>query len=306
MIKKILIAAAVVTFSFTAYNHLFQKETIDIALTQFVPHPSLDKIQKGFLDTLKAKKPNLRVSLQNAQGSVPLTLQIAQKFVSLKPKMIVAIATPSAMSAYQVAQSSHIPVVFSAVTYPKSAKLMDDEKPLFGITGVSDYLNPELQLSFLKTLKFKKSIKTISVIYTGGETNAVAQTENFEEVFTNAGYKVKKVMIQNSSDIPLATHKACTNTDLIYLLNDNAVIAAMPQILKISRDNGVPVMTSDPESVELGALAALAYDQYQIGVKTAELAIQLLDGKSVETIPVSYPDKPSIYINDAIKDSVLN
>lgn len=291
---------ALVGTSVFTYHHYSQKDVAEIVLTQFAPHPSLDKIRQGFLDTLKKKAPKIKVDFQNAQGSIPLTLQIAQKFVSQSPKMIVAITTPSAMSGYQAAKGAQIPVIFSAVTYPKEAKLAQDNPPLLGITGVSDNLDPKLQVDFLKTITFKKPINKIAVIYTAGETNAVAQTEAFENTFKNAGYTVNKIAIQNTCDIALAAQKACENNDLIYLQNDNTVISAIPQILKISAEFSVPVITSDPESVELGALAALAYDQYAIGEKTAEVALKILGGAKAEAIPVSYPNAPSVYTNKTV------
>ena len=51
--------------------------------------------------------------------------------------VIVAIATPTAMAAAKY--SERIPVVFSAVSDPLEAKLMDNlEKPNHNITGTSD------------------------------------------------------------------------------------------------------------------------------------------------------------------------
>ena len=44
----------------------------------------------------------------------------------------------------------------------------------------------------------------------------------------------------------------------------------------------------------------MTYDQYLMGVKTAELAIKIVEGEKVDTISVEKPDGPTIYFNDRV------
>jgi putative ABC transport system substrate-binding protein len=302
MLKKIILVCIIAALSFLAYNHLSHNDNAHIvSITQIAPHPSLDKIRQGFLDTFQKKYPNFKIDYQNAQGSQPLSMQIAQKFVSVAPKLIIAITTPSAMSCYQAAKVKHIPVVFTGVSNPALAKLINPEgKTLEGLTGVSDGLDPQEQLKFVHSLKFKTPVKTIGILYAPGEINAVAQLKAFEDVFKNAQFNIIKMPVNNTADITLATQKIAGNSDIIYIFNDNTVVSGMPQLLKIANENNIPVLVSDPESVELGALAALTYDQYLMGVKTAELAIQIVEGQKVNEINIAKPEGPTIYFNDRV------
>ncbi len=302
MFKKIILVCVTAVISFLAYNHLNSNNSAPIiAITQIAPHPSLDKIRQGFLDTFQKKYPNFKIDYQNAQGSQPLSMQIAQKFVSAAPKVIIAITTPSAMSCYQAAKVKNIPVVFTGVSNPVLAKLVNTEgKPLQGLTGVSDGLDPQEQLKFVNSLKFKIPLKTIGILYAPGEINAVAQLEAFEEVFKNAQFTIIKLPVNNTADITLATQKIAENSDIIYVFNDNTVVSGMPQLLKIANEHNTPVLVSDPESVELGALAALTYDQYLMGAKTATLAIQIVEGKKVDEMHITKPEGPTIYFNDRV------
>ena len=302
MFKKIILVCVITATSFLTYNHLSNSDHVPvIAITQIAPHPSLDKIRQGFLDTFQKQYPNFKVDYQNAQGSQPLSMQIAQKFVSAAPKLIVAITTPSAMNCYQAAKVKDIPVVFSGVSNPVLAKLVNARgHPLPGLTGVSDGIAPNEQLKFINSLTFKAPIKTIGILYSPGEINAVAQVQAFEEVFKNAQFNILKIPVNNTSDITLATQKAAQDSDMIYVFNDNTVVSGMPQLLKIANEQNTPVLASDPESVELGALAALTYDQYLMGVKTAELAIKIVEGEKVDSINIEKPDGPTIYFNDRV------
>lgn len=284
------------------YHHLNDNENVPIiAITQIAPHPSLDKIRQGFLDTFQKKYPNFKIDYQNAQGSQSLSMQIAQKIISAAPKLIVAITTPSTMSCYQAAKVKNIPVVFTGVSNPVLAKLVNTAcQPLQGLTGVSDGIDPQEQLKFVNSFKFKAPIKTIGILYAPGEINAVAQLEAFEAAVKNSQFNIITIPVHNTADITLATQKITENSDIIYVFNDNTVVSGMVQLLKIANEHNTPVLVSDPESVELGALAALTYDQYQMGAKTAELAIQIVEGKKVDELNISKPDGPTIYFNDRV------
>ncbi|CAO5674881.1 MAG: hypothetical protein NEHIOOID_00446 [Holosporales bacterium] len=268
-----------------------------VAITQFAPHPSLDLIRKGIEDGLQGK--NYAIQFQNAQGNCGLSVQIAQKFAHSQAKIIIPITTPSTLSVYKVAQPSNIPVVFSGVTDPVSVKLSDAHlKPQPGITGVRDYLSPEKQIAFLKSL-FKGTQRTrIGTLYTVGESNAVAQVEAFESALNQSGFSFKKVPIHQTADVAQATRKLAMDVDLILIFNDNTVVSAMPQIVQIAKEKNIPVVATDPESVKFGAVAALAYDQYAMGKQTAELALKVLEGQLPENLPIETADEMCIYIHE--------
>ena len=83
----------------------------------------------------------------NAEGSIPNANLIANKFKSDKKDLILGIATPSAQA---LANSiTDIPILFSAVTDPVSAKILNKN-----VTGTSDKLdNVGEQLDLLIKLK---------------------------------------------------------------------------------------------------------------------------------------------------------
>ena len=115
------------------------QKPVVVAITQIVPHPSLDLIRKGIKDELNDQNLVCEFLYENAQGNIATATQIAQTFVSKKPTVIVPITTPSTQAIYSVASPQNIPVVFAAVNDPVSAKLVPCmDKAGKGITGVSD------------------------------------------------------------------------------------------------------------------------------------------------------------------------
>ena len=115
--------------------------TVKISVNQYVHHPNLEKTYKGFQDVLgewaKRKNVKIKYDLQNANGDVSVTTQIAQQQILKKPDLILALATPSAQACAKA--TTEIPIVFGAITDPVSAGLVDSmEAPGRNLAGSSE------------------------------------------------------------------------------------------------------------------------------------------------------------------------
>ena len=112
---------------FGAATPALAAEQKTVAVTAIVEHPALDAARDGVKDELKAagfeSGKGFKFEYQSAQGNSGTAAQIARKYVGDKPDAIVAIATPSAQAV--VAATKDVPVVFSAVTDPVAAKLIE-------------------------------------------------------------------------------------------------------------------------------------------------------------------------------------
>ncbi|MBP9752488.1 MAG: ABC transporter substrate-binding protein [Proteobacteria bacterium] len=302
---KIIIACFILFYIAIVVHSKYFAKPIDttgrIYIMKIAPHPSLDKIEKGIEDFLADNDMRYQIVFQNAQGNPVLSQQIAQQAVNNKAKVIIPITTLCALNAYQAAKEHKIPVVFSGVTDPKSAKLTEDGvKPNPGISGVSDFMPPQKQINFLKQLFEGKNFKRIGTVYNIGEQNTVAQIEEFEKELNKTDFKLTKVSVHQTQDIGPAILKIVELVDFILIFNDNLVVSSMPQILKIAKDQNIPVVSTDPESVELGALASLAYDQYEMGRQTGEMVLKVLNGKKVDTLNIEIAEVLSIYFNENV------
>jgi len=270
-------------------NPLLSPQKILVAITQIAPHPSLDAIRKGIVDVLKENDiPENGILFQNAQGNVSTAAQISQKFVSLSPKVIVPITTPSSQSAYAVAKPRNIPVVFVAVSDPVAAKLSSNlEKGSEGMTGVYDEAPIQEQANLIKEiLSFKDHPLTIGILYNPGEANSVSMIEKMSEALKKLNINIIKVAASATTEVSTAAKSLVNKVDAIYIPNDNTLISALDAVLKVSQEHKIPVFSSDPESVEKGCLATLAPNQYEIGRQAGKLVVSVLKGTIVEKIPL--------------------
>lgn len=276
-----------------------KKSSYRVALTQILPHPSLDKIRRGIEDGLQSQ--DVQIIFQNAQGSMTTATQIAHKFVALKPHIIVSITTPSTQAVYGPALKAHIPVIFAAISDPVAAKLLDSiTQPNVGITGVIDEVPYQDQSMLIQALLPKGRI---GIIYNPGEVNAVTITEKMKEILQIKGYHVHLVTASSTNDVAVATQSLVGKVDAIYVSTDNTVASAMEALTKIARQHKIMTFCSDPESVQRGCMVSLAYNQYKIGLQCAALIIKILKGVNINSLPPLKAENFELYVNTTIAQS---
>lgn len=272
---------------------------LKIAVTQIVEHPALDETRKGLYDRLVEEGyegDKLSWTYDSAQGNMSLAAQIAQKFVGQKPDVIVAIATPSAQSFLSANAQSQIPVVFTSVSDPLGAKLVKDLKnPQGFMTGVSNMIDWSPQLDLIKNLV--PTLKTVGVIYNPGEANSVTLIEQFKSLCKEQNIKVVPAMANKSIDVGPAAQSLVGKVDLIFITNDSTAFSAFDAVAKTGLEAKIPIVVSDIDLIDQGALAAIGPNQYEIGRQTGEMVINIINGQNPSTMPVVFPDRIDLALN---------
>lgn len=270
-----------------------------VAITQIIEHPALDAEKNAIIEALKKAGfedgKQIKVVFQNAQGNIATATQIAKQLVSLKPKAIVAISTPSAQAVLTESKKEKIPLIFSAVSDPIEAKLVAGFSSTENATGVSDYLPPKSQLDLV--LMFHPKLKRLGFIYNPGEINSVQQLQKIRDVATSMGIKIVESTISKTSDASAAVNNLVGKTEAIYVPNDNTGVAAMKSIVQTAEKAKLPVYAGDTGSVEVGAIATNGYDRAMLGQKAGNMVVSILKGKSVTQMPVEHNHDLQVHIN---------
>lgn len=272
-------------------------EQVKLGIVQIVEHPALDAARNGFLDLMKENgydDKKVVVDYQNAQGDQGNLQTIARKFVQDKSSLILAIATPSAMT--MANETKDIPILITAVTDPVSAKLVKSmEKPETNVTGTTDMNPVKDQLQLIKDLV--PTAKKIGVIFNSSEINSQVQVDVAEKAAPELGLELVKVTVTVSSEVMQAAQSLVGKVDAIYLPTDNMVISSMAAVLKVAEENKIPVISGESNSVENGALATVGIDYYQLGRTTAEMAIRILNGEKPQEMAIQGQPGTDIVIN---------
>ncbi len=264
-----------------------KKDMKKIGIVQIVEHPSLDTIRESVISELEKQGfkdgENIVIDYQNAQGDQSNLNSICKKFVGDKVDLIIAIATPSAQAA--AAATTDIPIVFSAVTDPLAAKLVTDlNKPEANVTGTSDAIPVDKVLELCKELT--PEIKSIGFLYTASEVNSKSAIDEAKTLTEKYGLTYEEVTITNTSELQQAATSLAAKVDAIYTPTDNNIASAMPILAEVGRTTGKPVYVGADSMVSDGGYATIGVNYGDLGVKTAEMAIQVLNGTKVSDIPV--------------------
>lgn len=279
-----------------------------ICITQYAEHGSLDNCREGFLIGLEEEGfiegKNLTIDFQNSQADSGMSSQIASKFVSENPDLICAIATPSALSCYNAARDTDIPIIYTAVTDPAAAELVDENQmPIGNITGTSDKLPVDAQLELIRNIL--PEAKKIGIMYTTSELNSAATIEEYKEKAPDYGFEIVDVGISTSADIPLAADNLLSKVDCLNNLTDNTVVQGLPTILAKANEKKIPVFGSEIEQVKIGCLAAAGIDYIELGKKTGQMAAKILKGEATASeMPYETFENYSTYFNQAVADSL--
>ena len=273
-------------------------ETKSVAATAIVEHPALDSVRDGIRAALEeagyTAGENLKWQYQTAQGNTATAGQIARKFVGDKPDVIVAIATPSAQAV--VASTKNVPVVFAAVTDPIAAQLVQNWEPSGGnVTGISDELELDRQMELVKQVV--PDATRVGMVYNPGEANSVVVVERLRELLPEMGMTLVEAAAPRTVDVGSAARSLVGKVDVIYTNTDNNVVSAYESLVKVGMDTKTPLVASDTDSVERGAIAALGIDYYQHGVQAGEVAVRILQGEAPGSIAPQKTGELSLYIN---------
>ena len=258
-----------------------------IGVIQLLEHDALNANYQGFVDKLNELMPGqVEIDYQNAQGEQSNCTTIVNKFVSDNVDMIFAIATPAAQAAK--AATGDIPILISSVTDPKEAALVDsNEVPGGNLTGTSD-LNPIEQQSDL-LLQLVPDAKTVGVFYNSGEDNSIFQYNLAKEALEDKGIEVQAYTVSDATQLETVAQSSVGKIDAAYIGTDNLIASSMGTISKVLTEAGIPIICGEENMVVNGGTATYGLNYYNLGVKTAEMAYEVLaNGADTATMAIQY------------------
>ncbi|HEY8498634.1 MAG TPA: ABC transporter substrate-binding protein [Limnochordales bacterium] len=272
--------------------------TYRIGVVQIVEHPSLDAARQGFMDALAelgyVDGRNVRYDVRSAQGDLTIAQAIAQRFVSDRVDLILAIATPAAQAAAQATNT--IPILITAVTDPVAARLVKSlERPGTNVTGTSDMTPVAAQLRLLKQLA--PQARRVGVVYNPGEVNSQVQAAIARQAAAELGLELVEASASSSTEVLTAAQSIARRVDAFYVFTDNTVVSALESVIKVAEESRRPLVVGEGDSVRRGGLASVAIDYYQLGRQTGQMAARVLEGASPAEMPIQFQEQARLIIN---------
>ena len=305
VVRKLLAPLLVVGILLTSLISLHQlkadkkKDVFRIGISQFITHQSLDATREGFVDELAkqgyVEGKNIEIDLQNAQGEQRNLKTISQQLAE-SSDVVLAIATPSAQSLANTTQTT--PVIFSAVTDPVSAKLVESrEHPGGNVTGTSDQSSDAISTQINLIKKVLPKAKTIGILYTQSEPNSVVQKDEAKRLLEEKGFTVVEKTILDSNNVKAAAESLMAEVDMVFVPTDNIISSTMETVKQVSIKHKVPVFGGSTEMIAVGGLYNYGTNYEELGRQTARMLIRVLKGEKPENIAVELPEKLELHTN---------
>ena len=276
-----------------------------VGVCQLVPHEALDAATQGFVDRLTELlgADNVEINIQVAAGDAATCAPIVNAFVADDVDLIMANATPALQAA--AAATADIPILATSVTEYGVALGIEGFTGTVGgnVSGTSDLAPLDQQAQMVKD--WFPDAETVGLLYCSAEANSQYQVDTVQKYLEEMGYTCTQYPFADSNDLQAVTQTAADNSDVIYVPTDNTVASSAGIVDGICQPAGVPVITGEEGICKGCGVATLSISYYDLGVKTAEMAAQVLTGEAdISTMPIGYADNFSPKYNAAICDAL--
>ena len=276
----------------------YKKEGVHIGVLKFVNDAPLNEAEQAFIDELDRQNVVYTIDRKDGNADANTVASAALSLVTTC-NLVLAIATPAAtaVNSARDTKSRMIPTLFTAVTDPVSAGLVKGNNQTDqNMTGTSD-MNPVAeQIQLFKDLN--PSVDKIGIIYNLNESNSVIQYNLAKAKCDSLSISLENGGFNSASDI-LATINSLIGKGIkgLYIPTDNTAVSNLNIIKQKTDEARIPIVAGEGTVVVNGAIISRSLSYAELGKKTAQQAIQIINGSDVSSIPVSTADKFPLYIN---------
>ena len=276
-----------------------------VGVVQLVPHVALDAATQGFVEKLTELlgEENVTIEVKVAAGDSATCAPIVNDFVTQNVDLIMANATPALQAA--AAATADIPILGTSVTEYGVAMGIENFGGTVGgnISGTSDLAPLDKQAAMVK--EWCPDAQTVGLLYCSAEANSQYQVDTVQKYLEEMGLTVTQYPFADSNDMAAVAQTACDASDVIYVPTDNQVASSTGIIDGVCQPAGVPVIAGEESTCKGCGIATLSISYYDLGVKTGEMAAQILKGEAdISTMPIAYADKQTAKYNPVICEAL--
>jgi putative ABC transport system substrate-binding protein len=253
-----------------------------VGIVKYVDDASLDQIQQAIQDELDAKGAELGVTFdyadytKNGQADSSTLNQIAADLIADEVDIIIPIATPAALTMQTATEENQIPVVFSAVSDPVGAGLVESlDAPGSNITGTSDALNSQAVIDLM--LAANPDLKKLGLLYDQGQDSSKLAISEAIAYCQQLGIEtVEKTGTTNGELSMAAEALIAEGVDAVFTPTDNTVMTAELAIYEKFIEAKIPHYAGADSFALNGAFCGYGVNYVTLGTATADMAVDIL------------------------------
>ena len=265
----------------------------DASLNQIV-----DNIRSRLTEVGQEKGVTFEISYENCNADAAVLEQIVANFLADGVDLMVGVATPVAMKMQSATEDSQVPVVFSAVSDPLGAGLVESmEKPGANLTGTSDYLDTAAIMKLI--FAADPDADKIGLLYDAGQDASTAAIAAAKAYLQENGIAVIERTGTTTDEVMLAAEALVADgVDAVFTPTDNTIMTAELAIYETFLNAGIPHYTGADSFALNGAFLGYGVDYANLGVETADMVVEiLLSGADPATLAVRTFDNGTATVN---------
>ena len=300
LISLLLALAMLVTL--TAVSAAAEKTEFKIGICNFVKDASLDQIVeniKAQFDLIAEEKGvTFQILEDNCMADAAVMEQIIADFLSEEVDLMIGVATPVAMRMQAMTEGNNVPVIFSAVSDPVAAGLVETlEAPGANITGTSDFLNTNALLDLV--FAANPDADKIGLLYDLGQDASTTPIADAKAYLDARGIAYVDATGTTTAEIQMAVESLiAAGVDAVFTPTDNTIMTAELAIYETLADAGIPHYCGADSFALNGAFVGYGVDYANLGRETANMAAQvLLEGADPASLAVMTFDNGTCTVN---------
>ena len=310
IIKKALalVCALAMVFTLCACGNCGGEDSAKVykvGICNYVDDASLNQIVENIQSRLKEigdeQGVTFEVSYDNCNADATVMEQIISNFIADGVDLMIGVATPVAMRMQALTEDNGIPVVFSAVSDPIGAELVESlEKPGANVTGTSDYLDTAAIMNLI--FANDPDAKKIGLLYDVGQDSSASAIDAAKKYLTDKGIEIVEHTGSTSEEIMQAAQAMVADgVDAVFTPTDNSIMKAELAIYETFAQAGIPHYTGADSFALNGAFLGYGVDYANLGVETADMVADILiNGADPATMAVKTFDNGTATINTEI------
>lgn len=282
-----------------------------VGIVQYVDDASLNQIEQNIEAELDAKGAELGVTFDyadytfNGQADATTLNQIAAELVADEVDVIIPIATPTAVIMQAATEESQIPVVFSAVSDPVTAGLVETlDAPGSNVTGTSDALNTQVVMDLM--FAANPELTKVGLLYNSSEDASKVPIADAKAYCEAKGVEVVEKTGTTVDEVVLAADALIADgVQAVFTPTDNTIMTAELSIYEKFVEAGIPHYAGADSFALNGAFVGYGVNYADLGVVTADMVVEILvNGADPATTPVRLMDNGIVTVNTETAEAI--
>ncbi len=305
VIGIVLVSGILAYFNNTNFLEKSTKESVKIGIVKWVSNDQYDQNILAFQTTFElngyTEGENIEYLIDTSNADASKQREIIQSFLDKKVDLIYTLTTPGTLIAKEMTQE--IPIVFSIVTYPVEAGVIEDlAHSGNNLVGTRNYVPIETQFDFFIEIF---PINTIGFVHRLDEPNSKIQFEEAREYGKAHGIEVVDIAGTSLENLELLISEKITSVDSLYQACDTLIQGGGELIaIKIAAENKKPSFSCNKDGVKMGAVAGKVADFSELGKLSGSKALKILDGQNIDNIKTEGPKTPYVIVNSITSESL--